>query len=131
MTPWVEGRQAATDRATAPPLTDVEFDELASVDQYEATFTGVLDGTELTLTYAPESAVGTDEGTTVHTPGDPELERVVQPDTYEFETDDRDTVRFTATDDEGQDLFLVYGVSEAEDADENAVALNVDAADDT
>jgi hypothetical protein len=109
-----------------PSLTEVAFEELESVDQYEATFTGTLDGEELTLTYALESAVGADDQT-VYTPGDSELDRVVvRPDTYEFETDDRETVRFTATDDDGEDLFAVYAFTEAEDADENEVGLTVD-----
>lgn len=108
-------------------LDEVAFDELESVDQYEATFTGALEDEELTLTYALESAVGVEEEATVYAPGDEELENViVQPETYEFETDERDEVRFTGTDDEGQDLFLVYGFSEAEDSDANAVDLSVD-----
>lgn len=107
-------------------LDDVEFDELESVNQYEATFTGTLDGEGITLTYTLESAVGVDEEATVYTPGDDDLEHVVvQPDTYEFETDERDTIRFTASDDEGQDLFLMYVFAKAEDADANAVDLNV------
>ncbi|WP_435175000.1 hypothetical protein [Halorussus sp. AFM4] len=112
--------------STEPSLTEVSFDELESVDQYEATFTGGLDGEELTLTYTLESAIDADDQT-VHTPGDAELERVVvQPETYEFETDDRETVRFTATDDDGEDLFMVYAFAEAEDTDANAVGLNVE-----
>lgn len=107
-------------------LGDVEFDELESANQYEATFTGTLDGEEITLTYTLESAVGADEEATVYTPGDDALEHVVvQPDTYEFETDERDTVRFTASDEEGRDLFLLYAFAEAEDSDANAVDLNV------
>ena len=113
--------------STEPSLAEVTFDELESVDEYEATFTGTLDGEELTLTYALESAIGSDERT-VYAPGDSELDRiVVQPDTYEFETDDRETVRFTATDDDGEDLFAVYAFAEAEDADANEVGLTVDA----
>ena len=112
--------------STEPSLTEVTFDELESADQYEATFTGSLDGEELTLTFTLESAIGADEQT-IYTPGDEELERVVvQPDTYEFETDDRETVRFTATDDDGEDLFVVYAFAEAEDADANEVGLTVD-----
>lgn len=108
-------------------LDDVDFAELESVDQYEATFTGTVGGEEITLTYVMESAVGTDEEVTVFTPGDDELEQVVvQPDAYEFETDARDTVRFAAADDEGQDLFLIYVFSEAEDSDENTVGLDVE-----
>lgn len=107
-------------------LGEVTFDELERVDQYECTFTGTVDGEEITLTYTLESAIRADEDATVYTPGDDELERVVvQPDTYEFETDDRDEVRFTATDDGDQDLFMVYAFSEAEDADSNTVGLNV------
>ena len=109
-----------------PSLTEVSFDEIESVDEYEATFTGAVDGKELTLTYTLESAIDADDQT-VHTPGDPELEQlVVQPDTYEFETDDRETVRFTATDDDGEDLFVVYVFAEAEDTDDNAVGLSVE-----
>ncbi len=109
-------------------LEDVEFDELERVDHYEATFTGTLDGEELTLTYALESAVGADESATVYTPGDDELEDVVvDPESYEFEADDRETVRFTATDADRGDLFLVYAFAEAEDSDENQVGLDVDA----
>lgn len=109
-----------------PTLDAVDFDELERVDQYEATFTATLDGEEITLTYALESAIGVEEEATVYTPGDDELEDViVQPDTYEFETDERDEVRFTATDGEERDLFLVYGFSEAEDADANRVGLSV------
>ena len=109
-------------------LDDVDFDELEHVDQYGATFTGTVDGEEITLTYTLENAIEADEETAVYTPGDDELEQIVaQPETYEFETDEQNVVRFTATDDEGQDLFLVYVFSEAEDADENAVSLNVDA----
>lgn len=64
----------------------------------------------------------------LYTPGDTELEEiVVSPDSYEFETNDRETVRFTVTDDEGRDLFLVYVFAEAEDTDENDVALDVNA----
>ncbi|MFC4552638.1 MULTISPECIES: hypothetical protein [Halorussus] len=112
--------------SSEPSLAEVTFDELESVDQYEATFTGALDDQELTLTYTVESAIGADDQT-VYTPGDAELDHiVVQPDTYEFETDDRETVRFTATDDDGEDLFVVYVFAEAEDADENAVGLSVD-----
>lgn len=107
-------------------LDEVNFDELESVDQYEITFTGTVDDEAITLTYTLENAIGTDEEATVYTPGDDELEHViVQPDTYEFETDEQDTIRFTATDDEGQDLFLVYAFSEAEDSDANTVGLNV------
>lgn len=107
-------------------VADVELDELESVDHYEATFTGTLDGEEVTLTYTLESAIG-EEGDSVYAPGDSELEDVlVYPDTYEFETDDRETVRFTGTDDDGNDLGLVYVFTEAEDADANEVALNVD-----
>lgn len=107
-------------------LDEVDFDELESVDQYEATFTGTLDNEEITLTYSLETAIDTDEEATVYDPGDDDLERViVQPDTYEFETDERDQIRFTATDDEGQELYLMYGFSEAEDSDENPVGLDV------
>lgn len=107
-------------------LDEVTFDELERVDQYEATFTGTLDGEEITLTYTLESGIGTDEEATVYAPGDEELENVVvQPDTYEFETDERDEVRFAATGDEGQDLFLMYAFSEAEDSETNAVSLDV------
>ena len=107
-------------------LDEVTFDELERVDQYEATFTGTLDGEEITLTYTLESGIGTDEEATVFVPGDEELERiVVQPESYQFETDERDEVRFEATDDEGQDLFLVYTFTEAEDSDANTVGLNV------
>lgn len=106
---------------------EVEFDGIESVDQYEATFTGAVDGEEVTLVYTLENAIGTEEEATLYLPGDEELEGiVVHPDTYEFETNDRDTVRFAATDDDGDDLFLIYGLSEAEDADENAVGLSVD-----
>ena len=109
-------------------LDDVAFDEFESVDQYEATFTGTLDGEEVTVTYTLESAISADERGTVYSPGDDELERViVQPDTYEFETADQDTGRFTATDDDGEDLLLVYVFTEAEDADENEVSLDVNA----
>lgn len=108
-------------------LGEVDFDELESVDQYEATFTGTLHGEAVTLTYTLESAVAADESATVYTPGDDELERVtVQPATYDFESDDRETVRFTATDDDGGDLAMVYVFAEAEDADENEVGLSVD-----
>lgn len=42
--------------------------------------------------------------------GDGELERaIVHPAMDEFESDDRDTVRFTATDDDGQDLLPERG----------------------
>ncbi|RBI59924.1 hypothetical protein DMJ13_19670 [halophilic archaeon] len=110
---------------TESTLTDVAFDELERVDQYEATFTGDLDGEEITLTYALESAIESDDET-IYTPEDAELDQiVVQPETYEFETDDWETVRFTATDDDGQDLFLVYVFAEAEDADENEVSLTI------
>lgn len=107
-------------------LDEVDFEKLESVDQYEATFTGTLNGEEITLTYTLESAIGTDEEATVYTPGDDELEHViVEPDTYEFETDERDEIRFTATDNDGQDLVLMYGFSEAEDSEANAVGLTV------
>lgn len=108
-------------------LERMAFEELESVDEYEVTFTGTLDGEEITVTYALESAISAAEGATVYTPGDPELEDVlVQPDTYEFEGDQRDTVRFTATDEGGETLYLVYVATEAEDAEENAVDLDVD-----
>lgn len=112
-------------RSSEPTLSEVTFDELERVDQYEATFTGTVDGEEITLTYALESAIGPD-GQTVYTPDDTELDHiVVQPETYEFEMDDRETVRFTATDDDGQDLFMVYVFTEAEDAEANQVGLSV------
>lgn len=85
--------------STEPSLTEVTFEELERVDQYEATFTGALDGEELTLTYTLESAIGSDEQT-IYTPGGAELDAVVvQPDTYEFETDGRrsDSPRPTTT----------------------------------
>lgn len=108
-------------------LDEVNFDELESVNQYEATFTGTLNNEEITLTYTLESAIGTDEEATVYTPGDDRLEQViVRPDTYQFESDEQDEVRFTATDDEDQELFLVYVFSEAEDSDMNTVSLSVD-----
>lgn len=108
-------------------LDDVTFDELESVDQYEATLTGTLDDDEITLTYTLESGIETDEEATVITPVDEELENVVvQPETYTFETDERDEVRFEATGDEGEDFFLLYVFSEAEDSDANTVGLNVD-----
>ena len=111
-----------------PALGDVEFDELESVDQYEATFTGTLDGSDLTLTYTLETAVDADESATVHTPGDEALEHVVvQPDTFDFQSEARETVRFTATDDDGEELVLVYAFAQAEDADETRVDLAVDA----
>lgn len=107
-------------------LDEVTFDELERVDEYEATFTGTLDGEEITLTYTLESGIGTDEEATVFVPGDEELEDViVQPETYEFETDERDEVRFEATGDDDQTLFLVYAFSEAADSDENEVGLDV------
>lgn len=107
-------------------LNEVTFDELESVDQYEATFTGTLDDEALTLTYALESAIGAEDEAPVYTPGDDELEDViVQPDTYEFGTDERDEVRFTATDNEENDLLLVYALSKAEDSDANVVDLDV------
>lgn len=113
--------------ADVPALDDVQFDELESVDSYEATFTGTLDGRELTLTYVLESAIDEDEASAVYTPGDEELEHVVvQPDTYDFEAETRETVRFVANDDEGHELFLVYVFSEAEDSNENQVDLAVD-----
>lgn len=106
-------------------LDDVDFDELESVDQYEATFTGTLEDDEVTVTYTLESAIGEDEAP-VYTPGDDELENVlVQPETYEFETEARDTVRFTGTDDDGQTIFLIYVFTEAEDTEENEVGLSV------
>lgn len=112
-------------RSSEPALSEVSFDELERVDQYEATFTGTVDGAEVTLTYALESAIGSD-GQTVYTPDDTELDHiVVQPETYEFETEERETVRFTATDDDGQDLFMVYVFAEAEDAEANQVGLSV------
>lgn len=108
-------------------LEGVDFDQLENVDQYEATFTGTLDDEEITLTYALESAIAADESTTVYTPGDEELEHVViQPETYEFETDDRETVRFTAIDDNDDELLLVYVFTDAEDANENPVGLDVE-----
>lgn len=111
-----------------PALDEVQFDELKTVDPYEATFTGTLDGRELTLTYALESAVGADESPTVYSPGDEALEALaIQPDSYDFETESRETVRFTATDDEGEDILLVYAFGQAEDAEENQVDLTVDA----
>lgn len=107
-------------------LDDVTFDELERVDEYEATFTGTLDGEEVSLTYTLESGIETDEEATVLTPGDEALEDViVQPETYEFETDERDEVRFKAVGDDEQELFLVYAFSEAEDSDENVVGLDV------
>lgn len=107
-------------------LDEVNFDELERVDQYEVTFSGTLEDEEITLTYTLESAIDMNEEATVYTPGDKELEHIiVEPDTYEFETDERDEIRFTATDDESQELFLVYGFSEAEDSDANTVGLNV------
>lgn len=111
-------------------LDSIEFHEIQSVDQYEATLTGTAEGEELTATYTLESAIGTDEGATVYVPGDSELEHVViHPETYEFETDDQEIVRFAATNDDGRDLYLLYvfAEAEAEDADENAVAVDVDA----
>ena len=116
---------SAPDDAT---LADVEFDELESVDQYEATFTGTLRDEEITLTYTLESAIAGDEETTVMVPGDDALEDVlIQPETYEFETDNRETLRFTGADADGEDLYLVYVFAGAEDADENAVGLDVEA----
>jgi hypothetical protein len=110
-----------------PAIDDVTFDELESVDQYEATFTGALDGDEVTLTYTLESAVAPEDDEAVYVPGDAELDQVlIQADSYEFETDDRETVRFGGTDDDGDDLFLTYVFAEAEDADENQVGLDVD-----
>lgn len=107
-------------------LPEVDFEELESVDRYEATFTGTVDGEEVTLTYVLESAIESD-GQTILTPDETELDNlVVEPASYEFETDDRETVRFTATDDDGDDLILVYVFTEAEDADANQVSLNVD-----
>ena len=87
-----------------------------------------LDGRELTLTYTLETAVEADESATVCTPGDEAFEHVVvQPDTYDFEADDRETVRFTAIDEDGEEILLVYAFAQAEDADENQVDLAVDA----
>lgn len=112
--------------ASEPTLSEVTFEELERVDQFEATFTGTVDGEEITLTYALESAIGPD-GQAIYTPDDPELDNVVaQPETYEFETDDQETVRFTATDEDGGDIFMVYAFTEAEDADANRVGLSVD-----
>lgn len=112
--------------ASDATLDDVDFDEIERVDQYEATFTGTLEGVEITLSYALESAIGEDE-TPVYAPGDEALEQVlVRPETYEFETDSRETVRFTASDDDGRDLFLIYVFAEAEDAADNEVGLSVD-----
>ena len=109
-------------------LEEISFDELESVDQYEATFTGTLDGEEVVVTYTLESAIGADDETAVYTPGDEALEQVVvQPGTYEFEAEDRETVRFTGTDDEGQDLGFVYVFADAEDGDANQVDLSVSA----
>ena len=111
-----------------PAIDDVTFDELESVDQYEATFTGALDGDEVTLTYTLESAVAPEDDEAVYVPVDAELDQVlIQADSYGFETDDRETVRFSGTDDDGDDLFLTYVFGEAEDADENLVGLDVDA----
>lgn len=109
-------------------LKEVTFDELESVDQYEATFTGTLEGEEIVLTYSLESAVSADEEATVYTPGNEELEHVdVQPDTYEFTTDDRETVRFTGTDDKGQDLTIVYLFVDAENSEGDEVDLSTTA----
>lgn len=59
-------------------------------------------------------------------PGDEALELiVVQPGTYEFETEYRETVRSSGTDDEGQDLVFVYAFADAEDGDANRVDLSV------
>lgn len=107
-------------------LDEVTFDELESVTQFEATFRGTLNSEEITVTYTLESAIEMDEDATVYTPGDDELEQVtVQPDTHQFETDDRDEIRFTATDDEDRELFLVYTFTEAEDSEMNTVDLSV------
>lgn len=107
-------------------LDDVEFDELESVDHYEATFTGTLDGEDVVVTYTLESAISVDDETTVYTPGDGALEQViVEPDTYEFEEDTRETVRFTGTDEDEQDLVFVYALATTEDSDENQVNLSV------
>lgn len=112
--------------STEPPLSEVTFEELESVDRYEATFTGTVDEKDITLTYALESAIEGD-GETIYTPNDAELEHiVVQPETYEFETDDQETVRFTATGDDDQNLAMVYVFTEAEDADANQVNLRID-----
>lgn len=112
-------------RSPGPAISEVAFDELERVDQHEATFTGTLDGEEITLTYTLESAIGAN-GETIYTPPATELDHiVVQPDTYEFETDDQETVRFTATDDDDQELYMVYVFMEAEDADANQVGLTI------
>lgn len=109
-------------------LDEVTFDELESVDEYEATFTGTMDGEAVVVTYTLESAINAADETDVYAPGDEALEQVVvQPDSYEFESDDRETVRFTGTDDEGDDLVFVYVVADAEDSDENQVDLSVTA----
>lgn len=109
-------------------LKEVTFDELESVDQYEATFSGTLEGEEIVLTYSLESAFSADEEATVYTPGNEELEHVdVQPDTYEFTADDRETVRFTGTDDEGQDLTIVYLFVDAENSEGDEVDLSTTA----
>lgn len=109
-------------------VEEVDFEELESVDQYEATFTGTLDGEGVVVTYTLESAISADDETTVYTPGEEALEEViVQPETYEFEADDRETVRFTGSDDEGTDLVFVYVFAEAEDSDANQVDLSVTA----
>lgn len=106
----------------------ISFEELESVNQYEATFTGTLDGEPVVVTYTLESAISADDETTVYTPGEEALEAViVEPDTYEFEADDRETVRFTGSDDEGTDLVFVYAFAEAEDSDANEVDLSVSA----
>ena len=113
----------SSDEAT---LEDVEFDELESVDQYEATFTGTLDGEDVVVTYTLESAISVDDETTVYTPGDGALEHViVEPDTYEFEEDDRETVRFTGSDDDEDVLAFVYALATVEDSDDNQVDLSV------
>lgn len=110
---------APTEEST---LGDVDFEDVESVDRYEATFTGSVDDDEITLSYTLESAVAADESATVYAPGDDDLEDVlVQPETYEFETGDREEVRFTATDDAGDDLLMVYTFAEAESADANRV----------
>ena len=109
-------------------LEELSFDELESVDQYEATFTATLDGEAVVVTYTLESAISADDETTVYTPGDAALEQViVEPDTYEFDAADRETVRFTGSDDEGTDLVFVYAFADAEDSDANQVDLSVSA----
>lgn len=110
----------------AASLEDVEFDELESVDQYEATFTGTLDGEDVVVTYTLESAISADDEATVYTPGDSALDQVVvEPDTYEFEADDRETVRFTGSDDDEEVLGFVYALATVEDSDDNQVSLSV------